>query len=161
VQFSDWHWLRFAPWDKAQKPNEEALHNLLQEFPDLVTVTYANNEPSEDSVPRIKTWHEAVQPLVNKGAAGFGLSNQSWLRKDDTKCPPEDILAWTRRALELDCKFIQFEPAWYFFNLPRGTFGRSDYTSSPKWKNRGQATKAFKLLRQTLMQIQHTQPAEK
>jgi len=123
VQWSDWHWLRFAPWDTPLKQREADIRRLLGEFPGIVIVTYANNEPSEQSVPRLMNWHEAVAPFV---AAGFGLSDQSWLRKDDTKCPIEDIVAWAKRALELKCPLIQFEPAWYFFKLPRGTFGLGD-----------------------------------
>lgn len=151
VQWSDSHWYRFAPWDKPLKGHEDTLRTLLGEFPGLITVTYANNEPEEKSVPRLSNWHEAVAPFVAAGAAGFGLSNQSWLRPDETSCPIEDIVAWTRRAIELDCRLIQFEPVWYLFELPRGTFGWGNYTADPKWKDSGAPRPAFRELRRVLL----------
>jgi hypothetical protein len=131
--------------------HEGALRSLLAAYPGLVTVTYANNEPNEDSAARLRTWHDAVQPFVAAGANGFGLSDQSWLRKDDTKCPIGDIVAWAKRALELNCKLIQFEPVWYFFDLPRGMFGLGDYTKDPRWKNAGAPRGTFKDLRRALL----------
>jgi len=151
VQWSDWHWLRFAPWDGPQKAREEDLRKLLGEFPGLVIVTYANNEPSEQSIPRLMHWHQAVALFVEPGAAGFGLSDQSWLRKDETKCPVEDIVAWAKQALELKCPLIQFEPVWYFFKLPRGTFGLGDYTKNPAWKDSGTPLPTFQTLRHVLL----------
>lgn len=151
VQWSDWHWSRFAGWDKPQKPREESLRKLLAAYPGLVTVTYANNEPNEDSAPRLNHWHEAVRPFVAAGAKGFGLSDQSWLRKDDTKCPIEDIVAWAKQALALNCKLIQFEPAWYFFDLPRGEFGPADYTKDPRWRSAGAPRETFNNLQRALL----------
>lgn len=155
VQWSDWHWLRFAPWDMPLKQREEDIRKLLGQFPGIAIVTYANNEPSEQSVPRLMNWHEAVSPFVDAGAAGFGLSNQSWLRKDDTKCPVEDIVAWAKRALELKCPLIQFEPVWYFFKLPRGSFGLGNYTSDPAFKDSGTPLPAFEGLRHVLLNGDH------
>ncbi len=151
VQFSDWHWLQFAPWNERQRGREDALRKLLREFPCLVTVTYANNEHQEKSADRLRNWHEAVQPFVADGARGFGLSDQAWLREPETQCPVEDIIAWALRALELDCRLIQFEPAWYLFHLPRGSFGRSDYTGEARWQDRGRPTPAFDALRRALL----------
>jgi hypothetical protein len=151
VQWSDWHWQRFAGWDGPQKAREADMRKLLGDFPGVAIVTYANNEPSENSVPRLMNWHEAVAPFVESGAAAFGLSDQSWLRKDDTKCPVEDIVAWAKRALELKCPLIQFEPVWYFFKLPRGSFGLGDYTKDPAWSERGTALPTFARLRQDLL----------
>ncbi len=150
VQWSDWHWHAFASWDAPQKDREATLRGLLGEFPGLVTVTYANNEPQEASVARLKTWPEAVEPFVAAGAQGIGVSNQSWLRKDETRCPIEDILAWTRSALERKSRLIQFEPAWYFFELPRGSFRLEDYTKDPRWRKAGTPTPAFEALAREL-----------
>jgi hypothetical protein len=151
VQWADWHWLRFAPWDKPLKEREEDIRKLLGEFPGVVIITYDNNEPNEDSVARLMNWHEALTPFVAAGASGFGLSDQSWLRKDDTKCPVKDIVVWAKRALELRCPLIQFEPVWYFFKLPRGSFGLEDYTKDPAWKDSGAPLPNFDTLRKALL----------
>lgn len=151
VQFSDWHWSRFAPWDGRQAAREQGLRELLREFPGLITVTYANNQPEEKAALWLQNWHEAFRPFVSDGAKDFGLSDQSWLRNDEMRCPPEDIVAWARRALELNCRLIQFEPVWYFFKLPRGSFGRSDYTKDRQWHDAGAPTPAFRVLRDALL----------
>ncbi len=156
VQFSDWHWLRFAEWDNAQKRREDALRQLLHEFPGIVTVTYANNEPNEASAPRLSNWEEAVAPFVQAGAKGIGLSNQAWLRRDETQCPVDDILAWAREALDRGCRMIQFEPVWYFFQLPRGSFGTESYVIQDKWRERGRPTPAFEALCQDLIKHAHS-----
>jgi len=151
VQWSDWHWQRFAPWDQPQKAREADLGKLLGEFPALVTVTYANNEPQEHSAARLNNWHEAVEPFVAAGARGFGLSDQAWLRKDETKCPVAEVIAWAKRAIALKCRYLQFEPVWYFFELPRGTFGRGDYTKDPRWQASGSPRPAFEALAGALL----------
>lgn len=151
VQWSDWHWSRFAGWDAPLKDHEADIRRLLGEFPGTAIVTYANNEPNEQSVPRLMNWHEAVAPFVEAGAAGFGLSNQAWLRREETKCPPEDLVAWTGRALELECPLIQFEPVWYFFKLPRGAFGVADYTRDEGFKDSGSPLPAFNRLKRALL----------
>lgn len=158
VQWSDWHWTRFHGWDKPLAAQEKAIAALLREFPGLVTVTYANNEPKEDSVPRLNTWHEAIEPLLAAGAAGIGLSDQAWLREPETGCPPTDVVAWAKRALTLKCRYIQFEPAWYFFELPRGSFGREDYTGKPEWQRRGLPREAFQTLARAMLDAAQTRP---
>lgn len=122
VQWSDWHWTHFADWDKEQFPQEEAFKKLLAEFPGLVTVTYANNEPNEDSAKRLANWPEAMLPFVKAGARDFGLSCQSWLRKDEQKTPVSDMIEWTKNALDSGAAMIQYEPVWYFFKAQRGVF---------------------------------------
>jgi hypothetical protein len=127
VQWSDWHWTHFATWDTDQKPQEEQFKKLLGQFRGLITVCYANNEPQEQSAARLMNWHEAMQPFVQAGAKDFGLSCQSWLRKDETRTPVKDLIDWSRRALDLGCTMIQYEPVWYFFKAPRGVF-------APHWQ---------------------------
>jgi len=153
VQWSDWHWFEFAGWDALQKEHEAKLSTILCEFPGLVIVTYANNEPSENSVPRLNNWEKSITRFIKGAAAGCGLSDQSWLRKNDITCPVDDIIKWAQSALEKDCRFIQFEPAWYFFKLPRGTFGVEDYVSDPKWADRGKGTEDFEQLSKVLLEL--------
>jgi hypothetical protein len=150
VQWSDWHWSRFAPWDAPLKAHEAAMRGLLGEFAETVFVTYANNEPEEKSIPRLGNWHEAVEPFLAAGAAGIGLSDQAWMRDPEMSCPIEDLIAWARQARRLGCTYLQFEPAWYFFKLPRGTFGRVDYRKDPKWQDSGAALETFVQLKRAL-----------
>ena len=56
-------------------------------------------------------------------------------------------MGWTRQARRVRCRYIQFEPAWYFFRLPRGTFGRECYVDKPGWEDRGNPLPAFNRLR--------------
>lgn len=150
VQWSDWHWSRFHPWDAPLTGQERALHALIHEFPSTVILTYANNEPAEASAPRLTGWEDAVKPFVADGAAAIGLSNQAWLREPEMSCPVEEIVAWTRQARRVGCRYIQFEPAWYFFKLPRGTFGRELYVGKPGWEDCGSPLAAFNRLRAAL-----------
>ena len=150
VHWSDWHWHAFAGWDEAQREREHALRRLLRRYPGVIHVTYANNEPNSASAERLMTWHKAVDWTVSAGAAGFGLSNQSWMH-NDTDCPIEEIVAWTMRARRLRCSLIQFEPPWYLFHLPRGTFAFQDYRGDPAWTHRGQSLARFRTLTQALM----------
>ncbi len=145
VQFSDWHWKAFAGWDSHQQERERQLTRLLKQYPGMVTVTFANNEPSETSVPRLQDWETAVRSFVKDGAAGFGLSCQSWLRRDETACPPEEFASWALSALNKGARYVQFEPAWYLFHLPRGTFEVQPYTDSPEWASRGRPRDSFRV----------------
>jgi hypothetical protein len=147
VQWADFGWMPFSPWDKEMPRYTEQVKGLLRQHPGVVTVTYNNNEPNEASIPRLSTWHTAVESLPKDGAAGYGLSNQSWLHNFtymDTK--PEEIIAWTQSALDKDCGLIQFEPAWYFFNLPAGTFELGDSTKVPDGTIPGEAKESLKQL---------------
>ncbi|MHB1000184.1 MAG: hypothetical protein ACYC27_13145 [Armatimonadota bacterium] len=151
LQWADFHWYGAASWDAPQKVYDEQVSELLRKYPGVVTVTYNNNEPNEDSVKKIDSWHKYVEGFVKDGAAGYGLSDQSWLRKDHFACPPEDIIKWADSALSHRCKLIQFEPVWYFFKLPLGSFELNDYKSDPKWADRGGPTKNLKLLSDFLL----------
>lgn len=147
VQWADFGWMPFSPWDKEMPKYTEQVKELLRKYPGVVTVTYNNNEPNEASLPRLSTWHTAVENFPNDGAAGYGLSNQSWLHNFtymDTK--PEEIIAWTQSALDKHCRLIQFEPAWYFFNLPAGTFELGDSTKVPDGTKPGEAREPLKQL---------------
>ncbi len=147
VQWADFGWMPFSPWDAEMPKYTEQVKALLRKHPGVVTVTYNNNEPNEASLPRLGTWHTAVEHFPKEGAAGFGLSNQSWLHNFtymDTK--PEEIIAWTRSALDNNCRLIQFEPAWYFFNLPPATFELGDSTRVPAGTLPGEATESLKQL---------------
>lgn len=151
VQWSDWHWYEFASWDKPQKNHEAVLSQLLSRYPDLVTVTYANNEPQSASAKRVSYWERAVARFLASGAAGYGLSNQSWLCADEQSCPIEDIITWTKGALDRGCRLIQFEPVWYFFSLPRGTFGLPAGDGSSQSMDTGEPTANFRRLAEVLM----------
>jgi hypothetical protein len=155
VQWADFGWMPFSPWDKEMPNYTEQVKALLRQHAGVVTVTYNNNEPNEASVPRISTWHTAVETFPKDGAAGYGLSNQSWLHNFtymDTK--PEEIIAWTQSALDENCRLIQFEPAWYFFNLPAGTFELGDSNQVPAGTQPGEARESLKLLIGFLISVQ-------
>jgi hypothetical protein len=147
VQWADFGWMPFSPWDKEMPNYTEQVKALLRMYPGVVTVTYNNNEPNEASIPRFSTWHTAVESFPKDGASGYGLSNQSWLHNFtymDTK--PEEIIAWTQSALSKNCRLIQFEPAWYFFNLPTGTFALGDSNQVADGKEPGEAKESLKQL---------------
>ncbi len=147
VQWADFGWMPFSPWDKEMPNYTDQVKALLRKYPGVVTVTYNNNEPNEASIPRLSTWHTAVESFPKDGASGYGLSNQSWLHNFtymDTK--PEEIIAWTQSALSKNCRLIQFEPAWYFFNLPTGTFALGDSNQVPAGTQTGEAKESLKQL---------------
>jgi hypothetical protein len=156
VQWADFGWMPFSPWDKEMPHYTEQVKALLRLHPGVVTVTYNNNEPNEASIPRLSTWHTAVESFPQDGAAGYGLSNQSWLHNFtymDTK--PKEIIAWTQSALDKNCRFIQFEPAWYFFNLPAGTFELGNSNQVPAGTQTGEAKE---ILKQLIVFLSKTKP---
>jgi hypothetical protein len=147
VQWADFGWMPFSPWDKEMPRYTNQVKALLRQHPGVVTITYNNNEPNEGSIPRLSTWHTAVESFPKDGAAGYGLSNQSWLHNFtymDTK--PDEIIAWTQSALDKNCRLIQFEPAWYFFNLPAATFELGDSTKVSVGTKPGEAREPLKQL---------------
>jgi len=147
VQWADFGWMPFSPWDKEMPNYTEDVKALLRKYPGIVTITYNNNEPNEASLPRLNTWHTAVESFPKDGASGYGLSNQSWLHNFtymDTK--PDEIVAWTQSAFDKGCRLIQFEPAWYFFNLPAGTFELGDSNQVPPGTQPGEARDSLKQL---------------
>jgi len=162
VQWADFGWMPFSPWDKEMPNYTDQVKALLRQHPGVVTVTYNNNEPNEASMPRLSTWHTAVESFPKEGAAGYGLSNQSWLHNFtymDTK--PEEIIAWTQSALDKDCRLIQFEPAWYFFNLPNGTFELGDSNKVPAGTKPGEAKGSLKRLIPFLHQTSESVPSKR
>ncbi len=150
VLWSDWHWHAFSPWDAGTLPNERAMGEMIAEFPGTVILTFANNQPQRAADRLLRTWHEPFIPLLSQGAAGLGLSNQAWLNDPETACPIEDLVSWGDRAVEVGAVAMQFEPAWYFFQLPRGTFGYGRYTDDPRYAGAGKPTPAFERLREAL-----------
>ncbi|MFD0711428.1 fibronectin type III domain-containing protein [Paenibacillus sp. GCM10027626] len=152
VQWSDSHWYTLRTWDAPQVENEQQLSELLSKYPGRVIVSYANNEGGRPA-NRIDNWASAVQGFVDKGAAGYGLSDQSWeCGSSEVTCPVSYILDWALSGLNQGASFVQFEPSWYFFQLPKGSFGSYDYTTSPEWVNRGYPTANFNTLFDALMQ---------
>ncbi len=152
VQWSDFHWQELIPSDTAMRDQEKQLCSLLEKYPGIVTMTYANNEPEAGSYNRLDSWEKSVEKFVAHGAKGFGLSDQSWIGTDECKTPVEEILKWANSALVKGCHYIQFEPLWYFFHLPRGTFDRDDYTDRAEWKERGMPRDSFNRLAEFLLQ---------
>jgi hypothetical protein len=76
----------------------------------------------------------------------------------DTK--PEEIIAWTRSALEIGCPLIQFEPAWYFFHLPLATFEAGDSNQVPAGVKPGEARESLKQLIEFLLSIKPPRDGE-
>jgi len=153
VEWADLHWFTFRPWDPPQEGHEQELADLASKYPDTIVVTYDNNEAGAPAT-RLNDWHTAVTSFVQDGARGIGLSNQSWMTDcgfDDMNCPVSNILTWTLSGLEQELSFVQFEPAWYFFELPRGSFGYEDYTTDTAWAGRGNPTANFTALYNLLM----------
>lgn len=152
VQWADFGWMPFSPWDKEMPRYTEQVKALLRQHPGVVTITYNNNEPNEASIPRISTWHTAVEHFPKDGAAGYGLSNQSWLHNftymDTTS---DEIIAWTQSALDKDCRLIQFEPAWYFFHLPLATFELGDSNHVAEGIEPGEGRESLKNLISALL----------
>ncbi|MCC3373542.1 hypothetical protein [Cohnella sp. REN36] len=153
VQWSDAHWYALHSWDGPQAENERQLSDWTAKYPGMVTVTYANNEVGKPD-DRIGNWQTAVQSFVDQGAAGYGLSDQSWNceSSDEEDCPASYMIDWALSGLGQGASFVQLEPSWYFFQLPKGIFTSSDYTASPKWENRGYPTESFTALYDALMQ---------
>lgn len=156
VQWSDHTWSKFSsPSFSWQIENERQLCNLINEFPDTVYVTYANNEGNKVSRGRYTYWHEALKLFMDCSIRGFGLSNQPWLyfipdKYTEMECPIEEINIWSNNALDRGAKIIQFEPYWYFFYYPRGTFSVHNYTESIEWRKSGTARKEFESLRKLM-----------
>jgi len=114
VQWSDWHWYQFAQWDPVQQQTEQQMQELVSKYtPGMITLTYANNEPSAN---RISNWQTAVSSF----GCPFGLSDQGWVCNDTTQCLA--VGEWAASAIKQQSQLIQFEPIWTFFNLSLGSF---------------------------------------
>ncbi len=150
--FSDFYWSVYHPWDfdqntVKQNQNEQDLKDLVKAYPNTVVVMFANNEPSEESRKKIDTWQSVVQPYVQLGAKGFGLSDQSWMCANETTCPSDEIADWAIKAFNKGALVVQTEPVWYWWNFPKGALGQqsSNYTADSQWINRGYATSNLQL----------------
>ena len=133
VDFSDWFWSfdhKSLPSDIQQPQYEEQLRSIIERYPNVVIVTYANNEPNGRSrkanwVPAFRAWH-------HYGAKGFGLSDQAWLCKvpktngSEMECPAEELIDWAKKAYHEGALMVQLEPAWYWWDFPRGSM-TNDY----------------------------------
>jgi hypothetical protein len=143
VQWSEFHWARNPEEDPGHQDRIDVLSKLLGEFPGLVTITYANNQPEYASLKRLGDWTQDVRPMLAMGAKDLGLSNQSWIYNlDPMNCPPELIIQWAASALDdHGLRYMQFEPGFYFFHYPVGILrdDGSDYTTDPQWADRGGA----------------------
>jgi hypothetical protein len=135
VDFSDWLWSfdhRRLPSDIAQPEHEEQLRSMVQRYPNVVIVTYANNEP--EGRARRANWVPFFRQWLDNGARGFGLSDQDWICKipheegSEMNCPPEELVGWAQRAYRAGALMVQLEPAWYFWNFARGRM-TNDYNT--------------------------------
>ncbi|MHB1000360.1 MAG: hypothetical protein ACYC27_14055 [Armatimonadota bacterium] len=151
IQWSDFHWIGNCPWDIQQPAREDKIKDLLRKYPGIITTTYANNEPNEESVKRLGNWVDIVSGYTKHGASGFGLSNQSWMRMDYNNTSIDEMISWTKSALDAGASMIQFEPSWYYFNMPQYSRVIDDYTKDPKWWNRGTPKDNYRLLSDFLL----------
>ena len=157
AEWTDFHWFAFSDWDKAQIKNEEILSDAIKKYPDTVIVCYSNNEPLVLSVPKVDTFDDALKTVVNKGGTlGIGLSNQSWLRSNPMETSPEEMILWCESALKKGCALIQFEPWFYYFNLPIGKLDGfvTDYRKEPEYADgkAGMPRENFKIVSKWLME---------
>jgi len=157
AQWTDFHWYAFSDWDKAQIKNEEILSDAIKKYPNTTIVCYSNNEPLELSVPKVDYFDDAFKGIAEKGGIlGTGLSNQSWIRANPAETKSEEIIAWCESAFKKGCILIQFEPAFYFFNIPIGKLDNfaSDYRNEEKYSNgkAGKATDNFKDIEKYLLE---------
>lgn len=151
IMWSDFHWLGNCPWDPLQKAREDKIIGLLRKYPRVITIAYANNEPNDDSVKRFGTWPSIVSGFRQYGSAGFGLSNQSWIHWDYNNTPIDEMLSWTKSAVDSGATMIQFEPPWYYFDMPQYLRKIEDYTRDPIWRNRGLPRQNYILMRDYLL----------
>ncbi len=135
VDFSDWFWSfdhRKLPSDIRQPQYEEQLRSMVERYPRVVIVTYANNEPEGRS--RRANWVPVFRQWVDYGARGFGLSDQDWLCKvskttfSEMNCPAEELIAWAKAAYRQGALMVQLEPVWYWWDFPRGNM-QNDYNT--------------------------------
>lgn len=152
VFWSDFHWIGNCSWDTQQQSREDKVIALLKKYPKIITIGYANNEPNEESAKRLDSWTSIVSGYTKHGASGFGLSNQTWMRKDYNNTSIDEMISWTKSALDADALIIQFEPIWYWFNMPQYSYVIDDYTRDPKWWNRGIPKNNYRLLEDFLLQ---------
>lgn len=143
-----------------QNDNETSLRRLLSRYPGTAYVMYSNNEAGDKQWNDRNIWPDVVRPFVRAGAAGFGLSDQSWFCNgaraaseglNDTNCPIEIIADQARFAFDSGASVVEFEPPWYLWNIPKGQIGvRSNYPADPAWADRGEPTPRLSALASAL-----------
>lgn len=155
VLWSDWFWSAYQPWDfslypqDAQHPdgacnqlqNEQDIKDLAVVYPDTIIIAFANN--TLDAPAKIDKWYNDIFAIFSdvSGIKGFVLSDQSWMCAVQETCPAEDISLWARKAFASGALAVQFEPVFYFWQLPSFTWRViDDYTINPDWSNRGYPT---------------------
>lgn len=111
---------------------EQLIRDLTDRYPGTVIPMYANNlgGPATENAYWPYLW-----PVFRPGTRGWGLSNQSWIIPDATA-----LGRWAQRALRGGASVVQFEPAWFWFKLPVGSFtdaSEAAYTADPAWADRG------------------------
>ena len=161
LEFGDfwWHSLFPGDWnDQNQQLYEQQLTNLINKYPDTIIPTFGTETASTTLyLSRTNTWQNVVQPFASSGAAmGFGLSDQSWMCHSDLFCPASAIATYATNAFARGAVMVQFEPTWYFWELPRMYIPNNpntqvpDYTTNAAWADRGYATTDLVAIAQAL-----------
>jgi hypothetical protein len=144
VDFSDWFWSfdhGKMPPDIEQQKYERQLQSIIRRHPNVVIVTYANNEPGMRSRSQKENWVRAFQSYEEYGARGFGLSDQDWLYAvpntfNEMNCPVEELIDWAKLAWSRGAVMVQLEPVWYWWDFPRGSV-QNDYGQYKYERQRG------------------------
>lgn len=149
VFWSDWK------WDSQTAEQQKIIDNLLGSgaYRDTVVLAYANNLPNEEGRfddSNWKAWVAKHSSMVGPQVLSLGLSNQAWTCDTYVACPIPVIQEWVQRADKAGAKVVQFEPANYFFELPRGG-NSAGYPDSPQWRDTaGRPTEQMVLLAKAL-----------
>jgi len=153
VLWSDFYWSFLNNWEfdqntVKQPQNEQEMKDLMAKYPGVIVAVFDNNLPEDGARKNnlIDTWFNNFKPYIQNGAKGFGLSDQNWMcNKDTSGCPAQEMANWATKAFANGATVVQFEPVWYFWNLPEGTIDQwvvagqnpTGYTQDSAWSNRG------------------------
>jgi hypothetical protein len=137
-----------------QMENEEDLSDVMQQYPGIASLMYANNEPYKKKpdplYARIDGWPSLFPRKALRYATGFGLSDQAWvcdrIKVPEAQCPSRVVADWAAQAIEQGATSIEFEPYWYFFDFPRPAKDQNNYLSYDDYARRGTPTDNFKVL---------------
>jgi hypothetical protein len=149
VFWSDWK------WDAQTEAQQKIVVDLLSggDYRDTVILAYANNLPNEIARTDDSNWRAWVSkysPMVGRAIRAIGLSDQAWLCDANVACPEPVIQSWVERAVQAGAVAIQFEPANYFFELPKGG-NQVGYPNSPVWhETSGRPSEQLALLARSL-----------
>jgi hypothetical protein len=118
VLWSDWK------WDAQTTSEQQALRSLVapEAYRDMLVLGYANNLPGESArfdMSDWERWRVRYQPLVGTQILALALSDQSWTCDNQMGCPVQVLIDWAILALSQGVQILEFEPSWYFFELPR------------------------------------------